>query len=330
MAASVTILEARLAHDGAEPITADSFDVVERELEDAADGELVVDVRYASLDPSQRIRLRPEGPGFVPPAGIVGTVARSASDRFSVGDIVVAPGSWATTVRVPAAAAERYDAPEGVALHHAVGLLGLTGLTAYFGVTRVLRPLAGERIAVTGAFGGVGQVAAQLIAASGAEVLGVAGGAEKVEGLRRLGVVGVDHRSADWLDEVDRWAPDGLHGVFDNVWGAASARLVERLRPLGRVALCGQMSGIGAAVTEPLPLDNWFRLVTRSLTIQGFRAADYAAENAEARRALGDLVVSGALDQETHLVPGWAAAGPAFAESLVGGIAGKLVVEVRS
>ncbi|MCL2729342.1 MAG: NADP-dependent oxidoreductase [Actinomycetia bacterium] len=328
MAASVTTREARLTHDGADPITAGSFEVVERGLPSAVDGEIVIDVRYASLDPSQRIRLRSESAGFVPPAGVVGTVVDSRSDRFGVGDTVIAPGAWATTVCVPAAAAERYEAPDGVALHHAVGLLGLTGLTAYFGVTRVLRPLAGEKIVVTGAFGGVGQVAAQLVAASGADVLGIAGGPEKVDGLKRLGIPALDHRTADWTAEVDRWAPDGLHAVFDNVWGEASARLVERLRPLGRVALCGQMAGIGEAVIPPLPLDNWFRLVTRSLTVRGFRAVDFAAENAGARRALADMIASGTLDQEVHLVSGWAAAGPAFADLLAGRVVGKLVVEV--
>ncbi|MFD3486207.1 zinc-binding dehydrogenase [Streptomyces sp. NPDC058665] len=330
MAASATTYEARLTHDGADPITAASFEVVERRLPGAADGEIVVDVRYASLDPSQRIRLRSEGAGFVPPAGVVGTVVESRADEFAVGDTVIAPGAWATKVCVPAAAAERYDAPDGVALHHAVGLLGLTGLTAYFGVTRVLRPRTGEKIVVTGAFGGVGQVAAQLIAASGADVIGLVGGLEKVDGLDRLGIPAVDHRRADWQAEIDRLAPDGLHAVFDNVWGEASARLVERLRPLGRVALCGQMSGIGAAVIPPLPLDNWFRLVTRSLTIQGFRAADFAAENAAARRALADMIASGALDQEIHLASGWAAAGSAFADLLTGRVVGKLVVEAQA
>lgn len=329
MAASVTTHEARLTHDGVDPITAGSFAVVERELPNTADGEIVVEVRYASLDPSQRIRLRSERVGFVPPAGVVGTVVETRSDEFAVGDTVIAPGAWATKVGIPAAAAERYEAPDGVALHHAVGLLGLTGLTAYFGVTRVLRPRAGEKIVVTGAFGGVGQVAAQLIAASGADVLGVAGGPEKTDGLKRLGIAAVDHRRADWAAEIDRWAPDGLHAVFDNVWGEASARLVERLRPLGRVALCGQMSGIGEAVIPPLPLDDWFKLVTRSLTIQGFRAVDFAAENAEARRALADMIAAGALDQEIHVAPGWAAAGPAFADLLAGRVVGKLVVEVR-
>ncbi|MET8205905.1 NADP-dependent oxidoreductase [Streptomyces sp. NPDC005373] len=328
MAVSVTTHEARLTHDGVDPITADSFEVVERGLPSALDGEIVIDVRFASLDPSQRIRLRSESVGFVPPAGIVGTVVDSRSDQFAVGDTVIAPGAWATKVCIPAAAAERYEAPDGVALHHAVGLLGLTGLTAYFGVTRVLRPLAGEKIVVTGAFGGVGQVAAQLIAASGADVLGVTGGPEKVDGLKRLGIPAVDHRRADWLAEIDRWAPDGLHAVFDNVWGDASARLVERLRPLGRVALCGQMSGIGEAVVPPLPLDNWFRLVTRSLTVQGFRAVDFAAENVAARRALADMIASGALGQEVHVASGWAAAGSAFADLLTGRVVGKLIVEV--
>ncbi|MFF7154762.1 zinc-binding dehydrogenase [Streptomyces sp. NPDC008139] len=329
MAGSVTTREARLTHDGAEPLTAGSFEVAERGLPPAVDGEILVEVRYASLDPSQRIRLRSEGAGFVPPAGVVGTVVESRSDAFDVGDTVTAPGAWATTVTVPAASAERYDAPDGVALHHAVGLLGLTGLTAYFGVRRVLRPRRGEKIVVTGAFGGVGQVAAQLIAASGADVLGVVGGPDKAHGLKRLGITAVDHRAPDWTAEVDRWAPEGLHAVFDNVWGETSARLVERLRPLGRVALCGQMSGIGEAVVPPLPLDNWFRLVTRSLTVQGFRAADFAAENADARRALADMIASGALDQEIHLAPGLSAAGPAFADLLTGRVVGKLVVAVR-
>ncbi|MEU6852164.1 NADP-dependent oxidoreductase [Actinacidiphila alni] len=330
MAASVTESEVRLTHDGADPITAASFEVAGRELPEPADGEITVGVGYVSLDPSQRIRMRSEGAGFVPPAGVVGTVTATRSDRFAVGDTVLAPGAWASAVNVPAADAEPYDAPDGVPLRHAVGLLGLTGLTAYFGVTRVLRPRPGEKVVVTGAFGGVGQAAAQLVAASGAEVLGVVGGPDKAAGLARLGVRAVDHRSPHWQAEVDRWAPDGVHAVFDDVWGEVSARLVERLRPLGRVALCGQMSGIADAVVPPLPLDNWFRLVTRSLTVQGFRAADFAVDNAQARRALAEMIAAGTLDQEIQQAQGLAAAGAAFADLLRGRTVGKLVVEVRA
>ncbi|MEU7812188.1 NADP-dependent oxidoreductase [Pseudonocardia sp. NPDC049154] len=323
-----TAEEVRLAHAGGEDLGPESFVLAEREYPDPADGHVLVRVRYASLDPSHRIRLRHSPAGTVPAAGVVGEVVASASTRFAVGDLVTGSGTWSNLAVLAEAAATPYTPPPGVPDHHAVGILGLTGLTAYFGVTRVLRPEPGEKIVVSGAYGGVGQVACRLAALAGAEVLGVAGGGDrKVQALRAKGIEAVDYRAADFADRITAWAPDGADGYFDNVWGETSARVVERLRPLGRVALCGQMSAIGEHAVPPLPLDDWFVLVTRSLRILGFRAADYASENATAVAELGRLLAEGKLDQDLHLVRGWAEAGAAFADMVAGRTFGKLVVD---
>jgi NADPH-dependent curcumin reductase CurA len=129
---------------------------------------------------------------------------------------------------------------------------------------------------------------------------------------------------------LEEWAPDGVDLFFDTVWGDASARVVERLKPFGRVTLAGQISGLGQPAVPPLPIADWFVLVTRSLTIQGFRAADYAADFAEARRAIADLVRAGRLHQEVHVVDGWDNAGPAYCDLLDGRTMGKLVVQVAA
>lgn len=327
---TTTTRAVELTHEGRTPLGPDSFRVVSRDLRPPAADEVVVEVAYAALEPSHRIRMRAEGAGFVPPAGVVGRVVASGSDRFVVGDVVTAPGAWAEHVVVPASTAAAYEQPVGTDLHHAVGLLGLTGLTAHHGVTRVVDPQPGRKVVVTGAYGGVGQVACQLLLDRGADVLGLAGGSEKVAALGSMGVRALDHGDDGWRGELDRWAPDGVDVLFDNVWTAASARVVERLRPGGRVALCGQMSGIESPAVGPLPLDDWFRLVTRSLTIQGFKAVDHAAHDAEARADLARLVAAGRLRQQVHLVDGWDAVPQAFCDLLAGRTHGKLVVEVAA
>ncbi len=322
--------QVRLTRPGAEEITPSAFEVVEAVLPEPGDEEVVVDVSYASLDPYQRIRMRGLDSGDPLPAGVVGRVVASRSDSVAVGDIITAEGSWATRVVLPSASVTRVEHHEGLDEHHAVGVLGLTGLTGYLGITRVTRPEPGQKLVVSGAYGGVGQVACQVALAEGADVVGLVGGGDKVAALEKLGVRALDHRSPDWLTTLEQWAPDGADLFFDTVWGDASARVVERLKPYGRVTVAGQIAGLAAPAVPPLPIADWFVLLTRSLTVQAFRAGDYAAEFAGARRSLAELVRTGRLQQEVQVVNGWGNAGAAYCDLLSGRTHGKLVVQVAA
>lgn len=320
--------EVQLTRSGDLSLTADAFTTVERVLPALAPGEVLVRVRHLSLDPYQRIRIRALGAGAVPPAGAVGDVVASREQALAEGTWVTGELGWTEYAVSRADRLTVIEPDPAIPLHHYVGLLGLTGLTAYFGVTRVLRPRAGEHIVVSGAFGGVGQVAVQIARRTGAEVLGLVGSPRKSKALAELGVSALDRREEDWPDRLARWAPGGVDGYFDNVWGDTSARVVERLRPLGRIALCGQMSGLAAGRVPPLDID-WYLILTRSLTLQGFRTVDYLDCYAEARAELAQWVNSGDLRQEVQIEPGLDAAGAAFVQLISGATTGKTIVDVH-
>jgi NADPH-dependent curcumin reductase CurA len=315
----------RLTRDGKLPVTADGLTVGERSLPEPAAGEVLVHIHYFSLDPYQRIYLRALGAGAVPPAGAVGQVVASRSELVPVSAWVTGELGWCDHAVADAESLTVFDPDPDVPLHHYVGMLGLSGLTAYFGTTRVLRPRPGERVVVSGAFGGVGQIAAQIARRSGAEVLGIVGSAEKRDALARLGLDSVNHHDPEWVHALAKWAPDGVDGYFDNVWGDTAARVVEQLRPLGRIALCGQMTGLSNGRVPPLDID-WFLLLTRSLTLQGFRAVDYVDSYALARAELADWYRRGEIDQEVNLIDGLSAAGQAFEDLLNARTVGKTIV----
>ena len=315
----------RLTRAGRDQVTADGLEVVEFDAPRPGDGEVLVRVHHFSLDPYQRIYMRALDAGEVPPAGAVGQVLASRDARVPEGAWVLGELGWRDLAVAKAEEVEVFEPHPDVPLHHYVGLLGLSGLTAYFGTTEVLRPEAGERIVVSGASGGVGQIAAQVAALLDAQVLGIVGSPDKRAALLERGISSVIHRDQDWTDQLEAWAPDGVDGYFDNVWGPVSSGVVPRLRPLGRIALCGQMSGLSSGRVPPLDID-WFLLLTRSLRLQGFRAVDYRSRYPEARAALARWYLDGRLEQKVHLVVGLERAGSAFEDLINARATGKAIV----
>jgi NADPH-dependent curcumin reductase CurA len=315
----------RLTRAGRETVTADGLEVTELGSLEPGASEVLVRVHHFSLDPYQRIRMRALDTGEVPPAGAVGQVLASRDAQVAEGSWVLGELGWRDLAVVPAGQVEVFEPHPDVPLHHYVGLLGLSGLTAYFGTTEVLRPEAGERIVVSGASGGVGQIAAQVAALSGARVLGLVGSPDKQASLLERGIESIIHRDRDWTGQLEAWAPDGVDGYFDNVWGAVSSRVVEQLRPLGRIALCGQMTGLASGRVPPLDID-WYLLLTRSLRLQGFRAVDYCDRYSEARKALARWYLEGRLEQKVCLVAGLEKAAAAFEDLINARSTGKTIV----
>jgi NADPH-dependent curcumin reductase CurA len=314
-----------LTRSGALPVEPSAFALADVDLPAPGPGEALVQVLALSLDPYQRLRMRALDAGGVLPGGGVGRVL--AGD-LPTGTLVTGDFGWRSHAVLDVGALVVVEDHPGIETHHHVGLLGLSGLTAWFGVTRVLRPQPGEKIVVSGAYGGVGQVAVQLALAAGASVAGIAGGAQKCAAVAALGATPLDHRSPLWVSSLEAWAPDGVDGYFDNVWGDVASRVVEHLRPLGRIALCGQMAGLTAGGQVP-PLDiDWYLILTRSLTLQGFRTVDYLADYAQARKEIAQLLLDGKLHQEVEVVDGLGAAGEAFTRLTSGQVLGKAVVRV--
>lgn len=318
----------RLTRPGSEPITADAFAVQTEELAPPAEGEVLVRVHYLSLDPYQGIYLRSLLPGDVPPGGAVGQVI-TGDDVLEAGTWVTGELGWRDHAVVASDALTVIDPHHDIPLHHYVGLLGLSGITAFFGSTAVLRPQPEERIVVSGAFGAVGQIAVQIAVNSGAEVMGLVGSPAKADALARLGAKALNYRDQEWVGQLRDLAPQGVDGYFDNVWGETSARVVEQLRPLGRIALCGQMSGLTDGRVPPLDID-WYLILTRSITLRGFRAVDYRENWPAARATLAQWYLAGELRQEVELVDGLARAGHAFHNLIQGRTTGKVTVRVAS
>jgi NADPH-dependent curcumin reductase CurA len=156
-------------------------------------------------------------------------------------------------------------------------------------------------------------------------VLGIVGSPAKRAALLELGIESVGHDQSDWVCQLDEWAPGGVDGYFDNVWGQISSRVVERLRPLGRIALCGQMTGLASGRVPPLDID-WYLILTRSLTLRGFRAVDYQHLYSRARQQRADWYLRGELEQRVRLVDGLERAGTGFDDLLDARTLGKTIV----
>jgi NADPH-dependent curcumin reductase CurA len=318
----------RLTRPGRLASAADAFEVVECGRPEPGPGEVLVRVDQLSLDPYQKIYLRSLDTGATPPAGAVGHVIASRDKAIPEGSWVTGELGWADHALVVGQQLTIVQPASDIPLHHYVGLLGLSGLTAFFGVTEVLRPQAGAKIVVSGAYGGVGQVACQIVRRMGADVVGVVGSAQKRAALAELGISSVDYHRTDWAAELSAWAPQGIDGYFDNVWGDTSSAVVKQLRPLSRIALCGQMSGLAGHRVPPLDID-WYLILARSLTLQGFRTVDYTERWADARQQLAEWFRSGELRQDVRLVRGLEQVGDAFEDLLHGRSVGKTIVSPR-
>src|SRR3954468_214101 len=234
------------ARPAGEPTQAD-FALVESDVPPPAEGEVVVRTLWLSLDPYQRGRMN-EGRSYarhvdlgeVMTAQAVGEVVESRSSRFRPGDVVLGPFGWQEYAVAPERHLRCVDAsvaPISTALH----VLGMTGLTAYFGLFDVCRPVPGDTVVVSAAHGAVGQVVGQLAKLAGCRTVGIAGGPEKVRELRELYRYdeAIDYRNEDVAAALKEAAPGGVDVYFDNVGGETTAAVARRLAVGARIAICG-------------------------------------------------------------------------------------------
>lgn len=277
------------------------FKLEQGEAHSPQDGEVLVRVDMLAFEPAMKGWMENIG-GYVARTEIgdmmrgsgVGTVVESAASDMPVGTQVIGPMGWQEYATLPAGAVERVagDAPASAQL----GVLGVVGLTAYFGLKHVARPFAGDTIVVTGAAGGVGAIVVQLAKIAGCRVIGIAGGAEKCALLmNEIGADAViDYKSADISAELKRLAPDGVDVVWDNVGGVILNDVLAHLAMNARVAICG---GISRSKTGGMPVgpSNYFNLVFKRATMSGFILNDYEAEFPVARVRLAGWLKSGRL-----------------------------------
>ncbi len=299
-------------------------------------GQVLVQTIFLSVDPYMRGRMsdaesyaRPLAIGEVMPGGAVGRVLESADAKFAVGGIVQGALGWQDYSVVAGGELREIDASLSP-IQTSLGVLGMPGLTAYFGLLDVCHPKAAETVVVSGAAGAVGMLAGQLARIMGCRVVGVAGSDPKVAYLvDELGFDGAFNykTTTDYVAELRKLCPGGIDVYFDNVGGAISDAVLRLINVKARLSICGQISQYNLEQPELGP--RFFgQLVVKRARAQGFLVSDYAERFPEGLQGMRQWLSQGKLKYREDVAQGLENAPQAFIGMLQGKNLGKQLVQV--
>ncbi|QYY24275.1 NADP-dependent oxidoreductase [Diaphorobacter sp. MNS-0] len=320
--------------------TVDNFRLVTTDTPALQDGQVLVRHHYLSLDPYMRGRMNDSKSyaasqplGEVMIGGTVGEVVESRHPAYAVGDKVVGMGGW-----------QEYSVADGntpgmlrkvdtthVPLSAYLGAVGMPGVTAWYGLVKIIAPKAGETVVVSAASGAVGSAFGALAKARGCRVVGIAGGPDKCRYVtEELGFDAcIDHRANGDLKSMARAlkeaCPDGIDGYFENVGGYILDAVLLRANAFARVAMCGMIAGYDG---QPLPLQNPALILINRMRVEGFIVSEHMEVWPEALKELGGLAASGKLRPRETIAQGLAAAPEAFLGLLKGKNFGKQLVKL--
>jgi NADPH-dependent curcumin reductase CurA len=303
-------------------------------------GEVLIEARWFSVDPYMRIGQSarstydpdPHPLGVVQQGGVVAQVLASGAPAFAPGDWVRSYTGWQTHARVAATELTRID-PAAAPVTTALGVLGMPGRTAWFGLTEAGRPHAGEVVVVSGAAGAVGSLVLQFAKRHGARVLGIAGGAAKCDWLREtLGADwAIDYRGyadADAMGAAIKAATGGVDVYFDNVGGMATDAVIPLINRCARIVICGQISQYsGGLDTPPMGPRLLHHLLYQRATMQGILARDYVHRMDDMTRIVAPWVRAGEIVFEESVIDGFAHLPAALNSLFTGEHRGKLLVK---
>ena len=303
-------------------------------------GQIVLRNLFVSLDPATRRRMDagetylPGIPlGGTPSSTVLGAVIASRHDAYREGDLVVAMAGWESHSLVTVDGLTALATPLGVPLSHHLSVLGITGLTALFGLRDVGRPVAGETVSVSGAAGGVGGIVGQIARILGCRTVGIVGSVAKQRlAEAELGydcaVVHAGRRARELADDLRGCCPQGIDVVFENVGGASLDAALLNLNMGGRVALCGLVAGYNGTGSDACR-ELW-RVVMRSARMEGFLVKSFLDRRAEGVATLAAWLADGRLKAREHIVPGLESAVQAFAMLFDGRNDGKLMLQLAA
>jgi NADPH-dependent curcumin reductase CurA len=327
----------RLARRPEGMIDDSTFELAEEPRPELAAGEYLVRNVYLSVDPTQRVWIREEE-SYLPPveigavmrSGAIGEVVDSRNDAFPVGAVVTGLLGWQEFAHCGGADGLGGSViPPGLPLRQMMGVLGATGITAYFGLLEIGRPQAGETVVVSGAAGATGSIAAQIAKLQGSRVIGIAGSDEKCAWL--LEECGLDavirYKAEDVGARLDELCPDGIDVFFDNVGGATLDAALARIADHARIVLCGAISTYNESALPP-PLHWYVNLVIRRGLMQGFIVLDYLERFPEAVLQLATWEAEGKLVWRDQVIEGLEHAPRALNMLFSGENTGKLLVQV--
>jgi NADPH:quinone reductase len=315
--------------------TLDNFQTVDTDMSQPKDGKVLVRTLYISVDPYLRGRMRP-GRSYVPPfevgevitSGAVGEVIESRSPQFATGEVVTGMMGWRLFNVMKAAELRKIDA-RVAPVTTALGVLGMPGLTAYFGLLDIGQPKAGETVVVSGAAGAVGMTVCQIAKIKDCRVVGIAGSDEKNQYLEEeLGVdATINYKSGDVAQALKEACPKGVDVYFDNVGGEVSDAVLQSLNHGARIVICGQISLYCLDKPDVGPRPQTYLLVNSAM-MKGFIITEYAARFPEGVMQLAQWLAAGKLKYAETIVEGFENTPQAFIGLFSGENLGKQIVKV--
>lgn len=312
------------------------FNLVSSPIPTPGDGEVLIRTCYLSVDPYMRGRMRKAKSyaasleiGDVVLGGTVGQVVKSKHPDFHQGDIVKAYSGWQEYGVAAGNAIQKVD-PSLAPISTALGVLGMPGLTAYFGLLETGQLKDGEHVLVSGAAGAVGSTVGQIAKIKGCRVVGVAGTDEKVNHV--VTDLGFDdafnYKSiTDYDAKLQEVCPDGIDVYFDNTGGPVTDAVFMNINLRGRMAICGQISQYNLQEPDLGPRLLW-QLITKRARVEGLLVNDFADRHEDGLRQMAEWVQSGQLKYRETIIDGIENAAAAFIGMLKGGNIGKQLVKI--
>lgn len=311
------------------------FELKEVAIPDLADGQILVRVLYLSIDPTQRMWAQTDT--YLPKVEIgevmrslgLGVVEASNNERYAVGDIVQGMTGWQSHLVTDGKGFTKLPPMPGIPLTTALGPLGMTGITAYFGLLDIGKPQEGETLVVSGAAGAVGSIVCQIGKIKGLRVVGIAGSDDKCSWLTdELGVdAAINYKTENVYKSLRRHCPDGIDVYFENVGGPMLDTVLSQINIGARIPLCGFISQYAATEAGP-GTQNIAALISKRAKIEGFLVLDYMKRANEAITDIAGWMMSGKLKYRMDVVEGLENAPTAINKLFDGSNTGKLVVQV--
>jgi NADPH-dependent curcumin reductase CurA len=313
------------------------WNYVEEPVKDPGPGEVLVKTLYLSLDPAMRGWMN-EGRSYVPAVGIgevmrafgAGRVTASSNPAYAAGDHVTGVLGAQEYALIDAEGAKRLTKvdPKLVPLPVYVGTLGVTGLTAYFGLLEVGQPKAGDTVVVSGAAGATGMIAGQIAKIKGCHAVGIAGGPEKCAFVKGLGFDEcIDYKSENVLEALRKHCPKGVNVYFDNVGGEILDAALANLARGARVVICGAISQYNNTSGLKGPA-NYLSLLINSARMEGFIVFNYLPRYGEAAREMAGWIMAGKLKSKEDIVEGFQTFPDTLLKLFRGENTGKLMIKV--
>jgi NADPH-dependent curcumin reductase CurA len=308
---------------------------VEEPVGEPKEGEFLVRMLYISLDPAMRGWIN-DVRSYIPPVGIgevmraigVGIVTASRNPRFQVDDHVSGPFGMQEYAISDGQRVMKVD-PKAAPLPKYLGVLGMPGMTAYFGLLDTGQPKSGETVVVSAAAGAVGAVVGQIAKIQGCRAVGIAGGTDKCRYIERdLGFdAAIDYKSEDVRASLQKHCPDGIHVYFDNVGGTILEAALANLARGARIVICGAISQYNntGPMTGPR---NYMSLLVNRGAMKGMLVFDYADRFAQAGGQMAAWIAAGKLKSREHIVEGLATFPETLLKLFTGENQGKLMLKV--